>query len=44
MPNYLRLRISGVPEFFTGALARRGGDGRVREVGALKEAVTLAVR
>ena len=41
MPNYLRPRISGVPVFFTVALAQRGGDVLVREIVALREAVAV---
>ena len=39
MPQYIRPKVSGVPVFFTVALARRGGDVLVQEVGRLREAV-----
>ena len=39
MPNYLRPRVPGATIFFTVALAERGSDLLVREVGRLREAV-----
>ncbi len=39
MPNYRRPKVPGATIFFTVALADRGSDLLVREVGALREAV-----
>lgn len=39
MPRYLRLRLPGVPIFFTVALAQRGERRLVDHAGALREAV-----
>ena len=39
MPDYLRPRVSGATIFFTVALAERGSDLLVREVGRLRDAV-----
>jgi putative transposase len=43
MPNYIRPRVTGATVFFTVALADRGSDLLVREIGALRGAVA-AVR
>lgn len=39
MPNYVRPRVTGARIFFTVALADRGSDLLVREIGRLREAV-----
>ncbi len=46
MSNYIRPRVSGASIFFTVNLAERGGDGLVRHVDVLRDAVaaTLAER
>ena len=41
MPNYMRPRISGVPVFFTVALAQLGGNVLMRELAALREALAV---
>ena len=39
MPNYLRPDVPGATIFFTVALAERGSDLLVREIGRLRDAV-----
>ena len=39
MPRYIRPKVSGLPVFFTVALADRGSDLLVREIGRLRAAV-----